>query len=107
MNLNEKLNYKAYEHIYQLGDILCLKSNDNLKKINAIFTKANKDNCNFIWCLTQDSQEILAGKKLKVISSISWHMGIPFYELKSMEENPKNIYLGEFYLTKHIEKSNI
>ncbi len=87
MNLNEKLNYKAYEHIYQLGDILFLKSYDELKTINLLFTEPNKDSCNFIWCLTQGKQEIIANKELKVMQSISWHMGIPFYELRTMEEN--------------------
>jgi len=106
MNLNEKLNYKPYEHIYQHGDILCLKPNSELKKIVLAFTKSNKDNCNFIWCLTQDKQEMLIGKKLKIISSISWHIGIPFYELRTIEENSKSVYLGEFYLKKVIERSN-
>lgn len=101
MNLKEALNYKAYEHIYQFGDILCLKSNDELQKIELLLTKLNKDNCTFIWCFTQDKREVIANQKLKVIKSISWHMGIPFYELSTIEDNPKTIYLGEFYLTRH------
>ena len=106
MELDEKLNYKAYEHQYSKGDILSLKDTKELESINQILLENNEstdiDYLNSInWYLTKEKKELLIYKKLKVVNSISWHMGIPFYILEDIENNSSVVYMGEFYLKKY------
>jgi len=99
MTFNEQLNCKAYTHKYKINDILVLKSSEDLNEVNNILTNVeNPDACiNAIWYLTQEDIKLLSGRKLRVLSCISWHMGIPFYTLKDMESSII-IESGEFYL---------
>lgn len=100
--MDKALKYEPYEHLYKPKNILCLKGADKIKEIDILLKNQNKQNYrlmnNAIWYLTEEKRKILFNHKLKVINCISWHMGIPFYELKITGCNSEGIFVGEFYL---------
>ena len=100
MTLDEQLNYEAYEHQYQENSILTLKSIEDLNEINKILIgDENLDAfINANWYLTEEKMKLLSTKRLRVLSCVSWHMGIPFYILEGVEETSSIVYIGEFYL---------
>jgi len=103
MELEEKLKYKAYHHQYEEGDILCLKDSSELQNINQILLEMYKsfDDLNGTsWYLSKEKKDLLKDKKLKVVSTISWHLGIPFYVLEDLENDKFVFCLAEFYLRK-------
>ena len=80
MNLAEQLKYRAYNHQYKEDDILLLKNIKELRQIDKILI-ADVNISTFInaqWYLTQEKIKFLSGERLKVLSSVSWHMGIHF-----------------------------
>jgi hypothetical protein len=100
MILTEQLNYQAYEHQYKENDILVLKSIEDLNKVNkTLISFENHDAfINANWYLTKEKIKLLSNKKLRVLSCISWHMGIPFYNIEVIDDNSNILYIGEFYL---------
>lgn len=100
MTLNEQLNYQAYEHQYKENNILSLKNIEDLDKVNKILI-GNENPDAFInanWYLTKEKIKLLSNKRLRVLSCISWHMGIPFYNVEDIDDNLSIVYIGEFYL---------
>ena len=93
-----KLDYIAYEHKYIDGDILKLKDGKVIGQINKLLDENDNSFDSVVWFISDEKEKSLTRQKLKVINSISWHMGIPFYELRS--EKNERIYVGEFYLEK-------
>lgn len=101
MEIEEKLNYAAYVHQYREGDILSLKDSNELENINQILLENYKSIdylSGTIWYLTKEKQEPLMQRKLKVVNTISWHFGIPFYILEDPENDSFLFTLAEFYL---------
>ena len=99
--MNSKLSYSAYEHKFKEGDIVTLKDRKELNIVEQTVKEyiGDVDCCSTIsWCLTQKKKYILSDSPLKVMSCISWHMGIPFYNVSKMEDLTQSWYVGEFYL---------
>jgi len=100
MILNEQLNYQAYKHQYKENSILVLKCTEDLNKVNKILISCENSDA-FIdanWYLTKKKVKLLASKNLRVLSCVSWHMGIPFYRVEDIDDNLTIVYIGEFYL---------
>ena len=95
-----KLDYIAYEHKYIDGDILKLKDIKVIGEINKLLDENDNSFDSIVWFLSDEKEKNLTGQKLEVINSVSWHMGIPFYELRY--EKNERIYVGEFYLEMNI-----
>ena len=104
MDLDEKLKYESYEHAFREEDILTLKDDEALKKVNTIVSEEWAENLDALadigWYLTEQKMTELSKKQLKVLSSISWHMGIPFYIVET-ENSKEEFSLAEFYLQKN------
>ena len=105
MTFKEQMNYQAYEHQYKEDDILLLKNQEELNKIDKMLINTDSPDAfvNSNWYLTKEKIELLSNKHLKVLNCISWHMGIPFYNLQTIEKVSSIIYVGEFYLKKEKE----
>lgn len=100
MTLEEQLKYQSYEHQYQKNDILILKNSEDINEINKILTSENPDAfINVSWYLTNEKINQLSTKRLRILNCISWHMGIPFYEVEDIENKSSIVHIGEFYLT--------
>jgi len=99
MNLQEELEYEAYENRFDVGDTLILKSDKSLHEINAELQHSNSesDYNQSRWYLTKEKYMKLLNKDLSVKNVIFWHMGIPFYTLEVIESG-ELISLAEFYL---------
>ena len=100
MLLNEQLHYQAYKHQYKENSILVLKNTEDLNKINNILISCENPDV-FIdadWYLTKEKAKLLASKNLRVLSCVSWHMGLPFYRVEDIDDNLTIVYIGEFYL---------
>ena len=99
MNLEKELDYKPYVHKYEKGNQVYLKNIADQKQIESFFL-SNKNMETLIeskWYLKEDDRIKLIGNELTITNKISWHMGLPFYEVIS----PKQIdvfYIAEFYL---------
>ena len=102
MTLKEQLKYQPYEHKYKEDNVLVLKSVEDLNKINNILIDNENPDAflNANWYLTNEKMTLLCNKKLKVISCISWHMGIAFYSFEGIKDKSVILYIGEFYLNK-------
>jgi hypothetical protein len=103
MDLEATFNYRGYHHKYEEDDILCLKDSSELEDINQILLGIYESFDNITgttWYLSIEQQELLKDKKLEVISCISWHLGIPFYVLKDLENDRFYVRAAEFYLRK-------
>lgn len=103
MDLDEKLKYQSYEHAFVENDILTLKNEEELKQVKDFLYKEWEGNLDALsdigWYLTPQKQIKLNNKKLKVINSISWHMGIPFYIVET-DKGKEQFSLAEFFLQK-------
>ena len=98
----ENLDYIAYEHKFSDGTIVKLKDGQDLEEVenNVLLMTDNNTKWgeNATWFLNEEKKKSLSHKTLKIVSAISWHMGIPFYEVRTLHKATKLIYIAEFYL---------
>lgn len=99
MDLAKELHYKAYKHKYEIGQEVYIKPYDEQMELNNFFEK--NDNMESLieseMYLSEQMRIRLTGISLEVVNQISWHMGIPYYELKT-KRYTDTIYLAEYYL---------
>ena len=98
MTIEEKLEMNPYMFKYEEGDILILKSPEELDRINVMLFDASPefDYNTTKWYLSADKKESLYNLSLKITSKVSWHMGWPFYGVVRADD--KHFYIAEFYL---------
>ena len=103
MNI-EDLDYTAYEYKFSDGAIVKLKEGQDLEEIENNLLLISDNNTKWgekiTWYLNEEKKKLLSHKTLKIVSSISWHVGIPFYGVRILQEVSPLIYIAEFYLEK-------
>jgi len=101
MNLAKDLNYKGYSHKLKEGDTATIKDIRALTSINNILIgdqeKDAYDDVN--WYMTDEKMKLFSNQEFIVLNCISWHMGIPYYQLENSSTKDV-VYIGEFYLNK-------
>ena len=100
MTIEEKLSMNPYKFKYEKGDIVILKSPEELDRINAMLFDASPEfDYNITkWYLSSVKEALLQNASLTVGSQVSWYMGWPFYGVERVDN--KHFYIAEFYLMK-------
>ena len=100
MTIEEQLSMNPYQFKYEKGEIVILKSPEELDRINAMLFDASPEfDYNITkWYLSTDKEGLLQNTSLTVESQVSWHMGWPFYGVARVDN--KHFYIAEFYLMK-------
>ena len=105
MNI-EELDYTAYEHKFLDNAIVKLKEGQTLEQVENNLLLIADNNIKWgekiTWYLNEEKRKLLSHKALKIVSSISWHFGIPFYGVITLQEATPLIYIAEFYVKKHV-----
>ena len=98
MTIEEKLEMNPYMFKYEEGDIVVLKSSEEIERINAMLFDASPefDYDSTKWYLSSVKVNLLQNTSLTVESQVAWHMGWPFYGVEQVDK--KHFYIAEFYL---------
>jgi len=101
MNLADDLNYKGYSHKLKEGDTVTIKDISVLTSINKILIgDQEKDSyADVNWYMTEEKMKLFSDQEFIVLNCISWHMGIPYYQLENLSTKDV-VHIGEFYLIK-------
>ena len=98
MTIEEKLALEPFVFKYKEGDIVILKSNEEIKQINnTLFEASPKFDYNSTkWYMSSDNKESLQNLSFTVVSQVVWYMGWSFYGVERVDK--KHFYVAEFYL---------
>lgn len=102
MSFEDKLKYVPYGFKYESGMTLTLKPIEEIEAINSLLQRESpeSDYAAYSWYLDADSALKLLNRELVVTICVSWHMGLPFYKLRSGDGVQERLYsIAEFYLT--------
>ncbi len=97
MSFEKSINFEQHKFKFDVDTYVFVKGKTEIQEINRRLKEESpeSDYESYSWYLIDEKIEKLKYKKVKVVSQISWHGGLPYYVIEL--KNGQRYNVGEFY----------